>query len=210
MPLLAALLHGTHLSSAISKSDSPRSLSGKVGANDEAEKQRRLQQQAQQQQQQQEDQARAAILTAMASQTIVRKLGSAFWEAFSGGSSSSSTVSGPRLDADKVRRVLEGSAVVKIVDVDEKVGETKGKVRVKEDEKVKESPRNLSVGGSVSMPSSPLLRGTNQQLAVSEKGCTGIIGRAVAARRETAEKGVCDILEERMSRLALGGKTESK
>jgi bZIP-type transcription factor MBZ1 len=54
-----------------------------------------------------------AMLASLASQTLLAKLGSAFWEAFSGQS--------PRkgVDADKVRRVLEGKAVVKVVDVDE-------------------------------------------------------------------------------------------
>ena len=57
-----------------------------------------------------------AIYAAIASQTILRKLGSAFWDAFSGGSSPSSKQR--EWDADKVRKVLEGRAVVKIVDVD--------------------------------------------------------------------------------------------
>jgi hypothetical protein len=54
-----------------------------------------------------------AVLASLASQTLLAKLGSAFWEAFSGQS--------PRkgMDADKVRKVLEGKAVVKVVDVDE-------------------------------------------------------------------------------------------
>lgn len=54
-----------------------------------------------------------AMLASLASQTLLAKLGSAFWEAFSGQS--------PRkgVDADKVRKVLEGKAVVKVVDVDE-------------------------------------------------------------------------------------------
>jgi hypothetical protein len=54
-----------------------------------------------------------AMLASLASQTLLAKLGSAFWEAFSGQS--------PRkgVDADKVRKVLEGKAVVKVVDIDE-------------------------------------------------------------------------------------------
>ena len=66
----------------------------------------------------------------MASQTLVQRLGSAFWQAFSGSSpspSSPSSASGagpsmtqrvPAWDADKVRRVLEGTAVVRVVDVE--------------------------------------------------------------------------------------------
>jgi len=65
----------------------------------------------------------------MASQTLVQRLGTAFWQAFSGSSPSSppSSASGagpsmtqrvPAWDADKVRRVLEGTAVVRVVDVE--------------------------------------------------------------------------------------------
>jgi len=49
-----------------------------------------------------------AMLAAMASQTVLRKLGSVFWDAFTRVFSSS----------DKVKRVLEGKAVVRVVDVD--------------------------------------------------------------------------------------------
>jgi bZIP-type transcription factor MBZ1 len=74
----------------------------------------------------------------MASQTLIQRLGSSFWQAFSGtssaphhprlhptssssfssGVSSNSTASMPAWDADKVRRVLEGTAVVRVVDVE--------------------------------------------------------------------------------------------
>lgn len=62
-----------------------------------------------------------AVLASLASQTLLTKLGSAFWEAFSGQT--------PRkgVDADKVRKVLEGKAVVKVVDVDEPVPQPKMK-----------------------------------------------------------------------------------
>ena len=62
-----------------------------------------------------------AMLASLASQTLLAKLGSAFWEAFSGQS--------PRkgVDADKVRKVLEGKAVVKVVDVDEPAPQPKSK-----------------------------------------------------------------------------------
>ncbi|KAI9462859.1 hypothetical protein BJY52DRAFT_1166811 [Lactarius psammicola] len=68
-----------------------------------------------------------AALATMASQTLVQRLGSAFWQAFSGSpssyppSSSSHSAPGaraPAWDAEKVRRVLEGTAVVRVVDVD--------------------------------------------------------------------------------------------
>lgn len=59
-----------------------------------------------------------AMLASLASQTLVRKLGSAFWDAFSGGSSSSPSSLKKDFDADKVRKVLEGKAVVRVVDVE--------------------------------------------------------------------------------------------
>ncbi|KAI9444071.1 hypothetical protein H4582DRAFT_1807448 [Lactarius indigo] len=74
-----------------------------------------------------------AALATMASQTLVQRLGSAFWQAFSGSpssypSSSSShtapSARAPAWDAEKVRRVLEGTAVVRVVDVDPPSGTT--------------------------------------------------------------------------------------
>lgn len=69
-----------------------------------------------------EREAQAAMLAVVASQTLFKKLGNAFWDAFSG---SGSSPSGPgslaikkKWDADKVRKVLEGKAVVRVVDVD--------------------------------------------------------------------------------------------
>jgi bZIP-type transcription factor MBZ1 len=60
-----------------------------------------------------------AALAALASQTLLRRLGGAFWDAFSGASSSStSTASSKAWDVDKVRRVLEGKAVVAVVDLE--------------------------------------------------------------------------------------------
>ena len=73
-----------------------------------------------------------AMAAALASQTLLKKLGGAFWDAFVAGGtassvpsvgSSSSALGGGRLwDADKVRKVLEGKAVVRVVEVDEKEG----------------------------------------------------------------------------------------
>lgn len=57
-----------------------------------------------------------AMLATMAHQTLLGKLGGAFWDAFSGGSTQGP--SSQRIDTDKVRRVLEGKAVVRVVDVD--------------------------------------------------------------------------------------------
>lgn len=61
--------------------------------------------------------AQQAMLASIASQTLLGKLGSAFWDAFSG--SAGPVGPGARSwDADKVRRVLEGKAVVRVVDVE--------------------------------------------------------------------------------------------
>jgi len=47
-------------------------------------------------------------------------MGIAFLDAFSGSSPSLSPSAPRNLDADKVRKVLEGKAVVRVVDLDEK------------------------------------------------------------------------------------------
>lgn len=60
-----------------------------------------------------------AMYAAIASQTLLRKLGNAFWDAFAGSSSSNSSSGLKPWDAEKVRKVLEGTAVVKVVDVEE-------------------------------------------------------------------------------------------
>jgi hypothetical protein len=76
-----------------------------------------------------QQQQQAAVIAALASQTLLQKLGGAFWDAFAGssdgvGSSSGSSITAPgagvakAFDADKVRRVLEGKAVVRVVDVE--------------------------------------------------------------------------------------------
>jgi hypothetical protein len=67
-----------------------------------------------------------ALLATMVSQTLLQRLSGAFLQAFAGDSSSETTPYAPTWDADKIRRVLEGKAVVKIVDVEleEKVGAT--------------------------------------------------------------------------------------
>ncbi|KZP02802.1 hypothetical protein FIBSPDRAFT_969601 [Athelia psychrophila] len=83
-----------------------------------------------------ESMQRDAMYAALASQTLLGKLGNAFWDAFSGSSSSSSSLpgsssaspssspfssssSGKQWDAEKVRKVLEGKAVVRVVDVEQ-------------------------------------------------------------------------------------------
>ena len=60
----------------------------------------------------------------MASQTLLQQLGSAFWQAFMTqlpSNGASPNAGSPTWDADKIRRVLEGKAVVSVVDVDPEV-----------------------------------------------------------------------------------------
>jgi hypothetical protein len=60
----------------------------------------------------------------MASQALLQRLGGAFWQAFTTHlpSNEASSDSGLQTwDADKIRRVLEGKAVVSIVDVEPEV-----------------------------------------------------------------------------------------
>jgi len=56
----------------------------------------------------------------MASQTLVQQLGGAFWQAFMT-QLPPNGVSTPTWDTDKIRRVLEGKAVVSVVDVEPEV-----------------------------------------------------------------------------------------
>jgi hypothetical protein len=56
----------------------------------------------------------------MASQTLLQHLGSAFWQAFMT-QLPSPNAGTPTLDADKIRRVLEGKAIVSVVDVEPEV-----------------------------------------------------------------------------------------
>jgi hypothetical protein len=83
----------------------------------ERERERERDRERERQQQQQ-----TAMYAALASQTLLKKLGSAFWDAFSGGSGSAAGTSAGGVkawDAEKVRKVLEGKAVVRIVDLEE-------------------------------------------------------------------------------------------
>jgi hypothetical protein len=118
----------------------------------------------------------------------MQRLGGAFWQAFSGSSSSSShPISGvcgtsttprePAWDADKIRRVLEGTAVVRVVDVEPPSTAKNGKEVAKETKEVKEMV---------------------QQSQSQQQACAKIC----ASARET---GFC-VLEESMRALTLGKK----
>jgi len=65
--------------------------------------------------------AQEAMLAAMASQMLLQQLGTVFWQAFATPSSSSEAnpnASALTWDADKIQRVLEGKAVLSIVDLE--------------------------------------------------------------------------------------------
>jgi hypothetical protein len=125
-----------------------------------------------------------AALATMASTTLVQRLGSAFWQAFSGSSSpyppsttSSNPAPGaraPAWDAEKVRRVLEGTAVVRVVDVDPPAV-VEAAVAPKESKEVQ----------------------TQAPPAQGHKGCVNL-----AAARDTG----LSVLEESMRALTLGKK----
>lgn len=107
-----------------------------------------------------------AVLASLASQTLLAKLGSAFWEAFSGQS--------PRkgVDADKVRKVLEGKAIVKVVDVDEPTSQSKLK-RVTATTPITASPKvpQKSVDlKSCQTRATELLEESMRSLSISKRG----------------------------------------
>jgi len=138
-----------------------------------------------------------AMLAAMASQTIFRKLGNAFWDAFTGSSSSSSS-SLPRgdWDADKVRRILEGKAVLRVVDVEP--------VTVP-------AAASASVSSTISTPSiSPKWKGA-ASFGQLRSSATLTSSHATEDGSRTSCKSaactcVCEILEESMRSLSMGKK----
>ncbi|KAG6821124.1 hypothetical protein H0H93_006463 [Arthromyces matolae] len=124
---LASLLSGKHLNHhspappysppppPYSSPPSSPLLVGKGGVVEKLERERR-----EREREREREKKETAMYAALASQTLFKKLGSAFWDAFSG-SSSSTSVGSRTWDADKVKKVLEGKAVVRVVDVDEPV-----------------------------------------------------------------------------------------
>ncbi|KAJ6591756.1 hypothetical protein DFH09DRAFT_1417887 [Mycena vulgaris] len=116
----SAFSSGSGGASGLAASLAGLSLSGK-GAN-AAQQQRARERESQREKERERE---TAMYAALASQTLLRRLGGAFWEAFSGaspssssGASSSAGASGGKWDAEKVRKVLEGRAVVRVVDVE--------------------------------------------------------------------------------------------
>lgn len=104
-----------------------------------------IQRQSQQQPQQQQPTQQQAYMAALASQTLLSRMGSAFWDAFSG--SSSSGGSSGKWDADKVRRVLEGKAVVRVVDIDTPTFSEKSGMH-QDSSALEEKMKGLNIGSS--------------------------------------------------------------
>ncbi|KAL5514361.1 hypothetical protein ACEPAG_2449 [Sanghuangporus baumii] len=97
----------------------------------------------QQKEREQREQAQThAMLASLASHTLLQKLGGAFWEAFSftSGSAFGSAPGTRNWDSEKVRRVLDGSAVLKVVDVDRSSPSSSGSA-----DTLAESMRGLSL-----------------------------------------------------------------
>jgi bZIP-type transcription factor MBZ1 len=156
-----------------------------------------------------------AMLAAVASQTLLGKLGSAFWEAFSGSSSPSLTAGGsphyfsanggskpPAWDADKVRKVLEGKAVVKVVDVEPV------QTKVEPPSSPKLVPAPPSKASSTSKWASSRCPRHQERLAKQEVAdrCSKVAGEKGPEKRCEWEKCVHDLLEENFRTLSLGKK----
>lgn len=114
---LAALLSGKALASSSSSSSRPFASSSSPASTSSSVPSPTQQQ---------------AYVAALASQTLLSRMSSAFWDAFSGSSASPSSSSigarssmAPSWDAEKVRKVLEGRAVVRVVDIDPPVVDEK-------------------------------------------------------------------------------------
>lgn len=156
-----------------------------------------------------------AMLAAVASQTLLGKLGSAFWEAFSGSSSPSLTAGGSphyfsanggskphAWDADKVRKVLEGKAVVKVVDVEPVP------TKVEPPSSPKLIPASPGRASSTSKWASSYCSRHQEKLAIQEatEKCPKISGEKGPEKRCEWEKCVHDLLEENFRTLSLGKK----
>ena len=86
----------------------------------------------------------------MASQILLERLGGAFWQAFTSHAASNDATLDARMptwDADKIRRVLEGKAMVRVVDVEpeEKTLADDAKMPSKECSVLEEGIRALSL-----------------------------------------------------------------
>jgi bZIP-type transcription factor MBZ1 len=137
------------------------------------------------------EQQQHAVVAALASQTLFRKLGGAFWEAFSG-SGSGSNANTRAWDPEKVKKVLEGRAVVRVVDV-ESVGTAPA------------SPRAAAVASLAPAPAVTHV----QPPATGLSGMAAAVCQCVKSAHEKKACAVADILEESMRSLTLAKKSGS-
>lgn len=146
------------------------------------------------------------MLAAMASQTLFRKLGSAVWDAFIGSPSQSSSSSSSRgdWDADKVRKVLEGKAVLRVVDVEPATVSTAaaaGSASVSSTPSA--SPKWSGVASRSSSRSSVASTSSASSSSSSNQPPATEDSNKMCCKTKAA---VCDILEESMRGLSLGKK----
>ncbi|KAF8906830.1 hypothetical protein CPB84DRAFT_367539 [Gymnopilus junonius] len=195
---LSALLSGKQGSAAAGSYPSPPAspLLGPKGSSSSSYSSSRDKEMQQRQQQQQH-----AMLAAMASQTILGKLGAAFWDAFTGhsghgaGAGSASALASAHgahrgdWDTDKVQRVLSGKAVLRVVDVE---------------------PPTVVVGGpSSSVSSASMIKEVPsvKQVSVAAKEMAVPVLKTEATRpAPSCTECFTEILEESMRSLTLGKK----
>ena len=142
------------------------------------------------------------MLAAMASQTLFRKLGNAVWDAFIGSPShSSSSSSRGDWDADKVRKILEGKAVLRVVDVEPATvsgaAATSASVST-----LSASPKRTGVASRSSLGQSRSTAASTSSTSSNLPHPTEDSGK-ICCKTKAA---VCDILEESMRSLSLGKK----
>ena len=159
-----------------------------------------------------------AMLAAMASQTLFRKLGSAVWDAFIGSpshsSSSSSSSSRGDWDADKVRKVLEGKAVLRVVDVEPATVSTAAAAAAASVSSTQSTPSSSSskwTGVASRSSSSSLGQSRSTVASTSSSSASSSSNLPHATEDSNSNKmcckaAVCDILEESMRSLSLGKK----
>lgn len=159
------------------------------------------------------------MLAAMASQTLFRKLGSAVWDAFIGSpshsSSSSSSSSRGDWDADKVRKVLEGKAVLRVVDVEPATVSTAAAAAaaasVSSTQSTPSSSSSKWTGVASRSSSSSLGQSRSTVASTSSSSASSSSNLPHATEDSNSNKmcckaAVCDILEESMRSLSLGKK----
>ncbi|KZT41558.1 hypothetical protein SISSUDRAFT_1059289 [Sistotremastrum suecicum HHB10207 ss-3] len=107
-----------------------------------------------------------ATIATLASQTLLKKMSSAFWEAFS-------TPASSNWDTDKVRRVLEGKAVLRVVDVSAPSSPTSPTAKKDVVDGLEESMKSLTIGreGGVSASAAVAVGGDKEVVRMKSEPC---------------------------------------